>query len=281
MTRLHIAACGTSLWDNVGVDPQDLTVAEIHDDLNRAAGWFLLARDVFNGQQEPPGRFSAELATLTDGAPWAVDNDDRVALLASDTDDGLAAAMLVAKRLGDVGKASGITLQDGWIPDAAGGEAPAPVTVTDGPRPVTVVRVEGLDPTIDVAFNQAIARIAYTMLRLVCGHPPSCAEPLYDQIVLHLSGGYKATIPFLLVMAEAVASLFDSTVRAVLRFEPVRGGPPGPPIEVPVRRADLTLWAVVQDHDCGHERYGPLLQNPATRAALTLLMGALPPDRLA
>lgn len=213
------------------------------------------------GATDNPGRTlnlrqlvrDSESAALADGAiglcgEWesvntisqlrsTLDGGTAYVLLGTDTDDGLRAAVLVAARY-----IPGRELR--YIDDPREGMVIEPHTVN-------VCRVPGLDlrssvPECDTwealgAVGKAAAATAVS------------AVPDRWDVVLHLSGGYKALIPYLLVMAEGIASVIEYTTgdvgdrRPTLRAVALHEDNPGNVVDLPVRVLSDPLYRAVLD----------------------------------
>ena len=143
-------------------------------------------------------RVCAETSTLAAGVdgvkpdqPTLVPDGDTVVLLASDTPDGLASALLAAARI------SGGTI-------GALRYAETPEKGQRGFYPlerntVTVVRVRGLDPDTDDHFHRAVWGIGDVMRA-------ACEADLPGDIEVHLTGGVKAVLLHTLALAEVLCS---------------------------------------------------------------------------
>jgi hypothetical protein len=111
--------------------------------------------------------------------------------LASDTDEGLRAAILLALH-----EASNRSDRVRYVHDVSGEAVPVPEHIGD----VAVVRVPGLDfsQSSDGAERtwRALGDLGYAVAAV--------AQNDNWSVVLHLSGGFKAAIPYLLVMAEGI-----------------------------------------------------------------------------
>jgi hypothetical protein len=131
-----------------------------------------------------------------------LDRGDRVLLLASDTGRGVAAALYVAQHI--AGRAlpdvAYLTTPDG-LPDT-----PLPLRLEPGT--LTVTRLRGLDPR--GKFVEAVAGIG-RLLR--------AAADTGDDVEVHLTGGFKATLLHTLAMTEVLYSLAPDRVRACYVFE--------------------------------------------------------------
>jgi hypothetical protein len=159
-------------------------------------------------------------------------------LLASDTAEGLRTATLVAHGLA------------GTTPVRYVDDPRATAFRRDLIRPSEVVlcRIPGLDFADEHGLGAATWDALGAVGNVVAASALNPALADRWRVVLHLSGGYKALIPYLLVMAEAVNSVFH---------DPERGGrqPPvihammlqefseGRRLAVPVRSFQNALYA--------------------------------------
>ena len=247
--RVHVLSCGTSILHNLkerrvggprlaaAVDTMtDWAATELDRD-QPASRW----RASFDREIGPylgplrkiqsPLTLSAEVASLyrhaEDHGPLAP--EDAVALLASDTPGGMLAALLNAARLGRVVRvhtapeldvhADGELLLDAAAP---GGPASA----------VHVVRIPRLLPHTTPGFTGAMRDVSKAMLWA------GWLRPRRGELVLHLAGGYKATLPYLVVLAEYVKAV-QPPVRAYCLHEGDQpGSPTNHPVEVYLRRVD-------------------------------------------
>ncbi|MEY9214318.1 hypothetical protein NI17_020405 [Thermobifida halotolerans] len=156
---------------------------------------------------------SAELDTVRAVVGGALPADDAVFLIASDTDDGVAAAVWTAIALAD-----GDTRRVRYLPavdeDTRLGDSVA--------GRVHVVRMPGLDAAdSDRAFREPM-RTMGRLGRLLTAPPESALGRLKrlvgqrEEICFHLSGGYKATLPYLVALAEWLRSLGEEASAWVL-----------------------------------------------------------------
>jgi hypothetical protein len=176
---------------------------------------------------------SAEWSTV-DAARDSQSGADAIILLASDTDDGLRSALFVAARYpGEIR----------YLDDPLGWDLPPPVT----PGGVYLCRIPGLNLARSILATpvwRALGRVG----RLVAYDARSADR----QVVFHLSGGYKAVIPYLMVMAETLRSILRdrelctpgtfSTVRAAALHESAAAL-----IDVPVRWWPTELWNQIKE----------------------------------
>lgn len=133
-------------------------------------------------------------------------HDDAFVLIATDTDDGLRAAALVATH---------------YAPEARIHYVDDPLT--DAPEFIEpgglyVYRIPELDLAAKNPPNQtwsALGSVGHAIAATASQATRNCWN-----VVLHLSGGYKALIPYLLVMAEGINSVFCCPERVAADREP-------------------------------------------------------------
>jgi hypothetical protein len=157
-----------------------------------------------------PRVLSAETNTLAassghDRLRDLLERGDQVVLLASDTPRGIAAALYVAQHI------TGTSL-----PDVA--YLKTPEHLQDGimhaallPGTLTVARISGLDPR--QASSGFIDAVASTGLVL------RAAFDVGDELEVHLTGGFKATLLHTLAMTEVLYSLAPGRVKARYMFD--------------------------------------------------------------
>jgi hypothetical protein len=249
VTSVHVLPCGTSILRNLraGVPGCRMTPVQV-DEMQRWASDELIrdqpasqwrqtfARDVgphlrlLQAAQDPV-RLSAETASLTRYATRVGDGlqpQDLVVLLASDTAEGMLAALLVAASLN-----RGVEEHPAPARDAAA-HGELLTAGQPGRAPVHVVRIPKLLPDSTTNFTAAMTDLAGAMLW--AGRRRRRPE---QRLVVHLSGGYKATLPYLLVMCEYLKAL-QPPVEAFCLHE----GDPGSPVlpdlvEIFLRSVDL------------------------------------------
>ena len=167
-----------------------------------------------------PGRLSAELDTFdrVPGAQRPLPAADIAVLVCSDTPDGLLAGIWNATALvgGDLGKVGYLaTTED--LPADLGGKA-------------MFVRVDGLDAGRDDGFRRAMRELGLLGRKLLDGGEVGQE----DRFRFYLSGGFKASIPYLIGLAEGLASLPEvGPVEAYVLHDTNRASPP---IPLPLRR---------------------------------------------
>lgn len=156
------------------------------------------------GIAEWSSRVSAETSTLSArrSGRRLLEDGDRVVLLASDTGDGVGAALCVAGVVaaGDPGAIAGV---------AVPGEPLRAGTVT-------VVRIPGLRPS-GAGLGLAAAGIG-TVLRAALDLSGATGK-----VEVHLTGGYKAVLLHTLAMTEVAYSLFPDQVSAHYIFDGSKG----------------------------------------------------------
>jgi hypothetical protein len=186
-------------------------------------------------QLRPPTshELSAEWSTVRAARDTQPAGEDAVVLLATDTDDGLRSALLVAARYTD---------QIRYLDDPLGWRHPP--RVEEGG--VYLCRAPGLDlarPDLGTDVWRALGRIGHLVA--------DDARRTPRQVIFHLSGGYKAVIPYLMVLAETVRSVLcdpeltvpgtASTVRAVALHESSAGL-----VDIPVRTWPPGSWSLIR-----------------------------------
>lgn len=169
---------------------------------------------------------SAELDTVRVYNRGMVVDEDLTILLASDTEDGRACAVWTAIALakGDVDRVLYL-----------GGVGPDTRLVRPERGQILVLCVEGLDARHPSEFGRATEVLGY-VARLLVGNRSREIHPLLgprEEVFFHLSGGYRATVPYLIATAEWLLSLgrrvqthvlpedAESSVRIPLRRLPV------------------------------------------------------------
>jgi hypothetical protein len=206
---LHVVTVGRSILDRLDsnlprlrsvLDPALLTPRSVGDtlcELTRAGEidpTALLPDDAAADIRDASWRLTAEWTSLKAyrAAPAAIP-DAAVIYVASDTEDGLRAATLVALHDTRAGNGYNSVLRYQQVPD------PEPLIVDHTGR-VVVVRVPGLDFSSSRKEGDRTWRALGDLGRTVA----RTAQANGWSVVLHLSGGFKAAIPYLLVMAEGI-----------------------------------------------------------------------------
>jgi CRISPR-associated protein (Cas_APE2256). len=146
---------------------------------------------------------SAETSTLRarrPGGPLLTD-DDRIVLMASETAEGISAALCVAAiiAVGNTHRIDGIADPEQKMRSGK----------------VTVVRITGLKPT-SLSLGRACEAMG-TVLHNALASDES------EKIEVHLTGGYKAALLHMLAMTELAYSRFPERVSAHYIFERVEG----------------------------------------------------------
>jgi hypothetical protein len=150
--------------------------------------------------------------------------DATAILIASDTGEGLASALWNAAAL------TGDPARIGFVPDV---DRPVPMT---GGQAV-IVQIPGMDAGDENGFRTAMRALGAFAGR-------SLVPPLERgaRLRMHLSGGYKAAIPYLIALAEALRSRSDQISACVLHESAVaRAGDRARAIDLPLRRLTSEL----------------------------------------
>lgn len=209
---------------------------------------------------------SAELQSLfsvtetgndTEGADPArfarVTSEDHVVLIASDTPEGLESALCVAAAIHRVtlcvDRDSNVGARWTFISDPGAG---VPELDRDG---ITIIRVPGLRASERARFIKCMEALGSLF-----GKIHTRALGTVDTAVVHLTGGYKASIPFLVTFAEGMKCLaiegretteahhLNYAVHAVICHldegtdEEKEKSTKAEPIEVPLRHFGLAAW---------------------------------------
>ena len=157
-----------------------------------------------------PRLLCAETNTLAAGGRLGhprelLDHGERLLLLASDTDHGIAAALYLAQYLAGLALPKVAYLS---TPDMLT-SVPAAPALDSGT--LTVLRLRGLDPKQSPsAFVDAVVSIGVAL---------RAAFDLGESMDVHLTGGFKATLLHTLMMTELLYSLDPDRVRACYVFE--------------------------------------------------------------
>ncbi len=207
---VHLLPCGTSILTNL-LPPRSVTSLERDDvdvltewagrtltagALDRPQTWAGSFRTEIDPYLAPiadcqrPVKLSAEVASLH--RHRTLMSDDRVVLLASDTAEGMLAALLNAARFRRPVRVHAQPLLDGTADGV-------PLIEAGSDEPVHILRIPGLLPDRTTTFTEAIENVAKALVWAALLHRPPRTE-----LALHLSGGYKATLPYLVSFAEYV-----------------------------------------------------------------------------
>lgn len=165
-----------------------------------------------------PASLSAELDTFAHAtqAGQRLGPSDTAILICSDTVHGLLSGVW-----------NGVALVGGDVSRVRYVVDPGQIRASEAGT-VTIARVPGMDVGTEAGFVEAMGWMgALTRGLLDC--PRSGREPLE----CHLSGGYKAAIPYLIGLAEWIRSAgWDGAVEAFVRHEATTGRP----IRLPLRQ---------------------------------------------
>jgi hypothetical protein len=192
-----------------------------------------------------PRTMSAELTTFAKGQQsqkFALAHGDIAVLICSDTPDGLLAGLWNA-----IAIAGGDLSRVRYVPGLSHGPGSSPRGLGDIRDRVVLVRVTGMDAGT-AGFRGAMGGLGLLAWHLFASG--SLKQPA-EEFHFHLSGGFKATVPYLIGMAEAVHSI-DATCFAGMGVAnlmpktgpyPVRAyvehdtaGPQASLIQLPLRR---------------------------------------------
>jgi len=172
--------------------------------------------------------------------------EDRVVLLASDSARGVVAALLNAAVIGRPTRL--------WGGDPMSTGAPVEVPGLDGPGdPVEIVRIRGLVPGMAEPFLSAMAQVARALAWAAT--LPQAAD---GGLILHVAGGYKATIPFLMALAEFLPQVGrDATlpVSVYCKHETGRYATRIPLRRPPIHRARHEIEEVLDGRRPGGDRH--------------------------
>lgn len=175
---------------------------------------------------QQPVKLSAEVASLHRHAPQPGARD-RLVLLASDTAEGVLAALLNAARLRERIVYHPVPLLD----STATGH---PVLDEGTEEPLHILRIPGLLPDSTGRFSEAMEHVANAMVWAARLHRRD-----REELAIHLAGGYKATIPYVVALAEYVRTAWPP-VRAWCLHEGDADDNPAPePVAIGLRRVDL------------------------------------------
>jgi hypothetical protein len=200
--------------------------------------WLLDVMKAVQPAKWPP-EMSAELETFAKGQQsrtFALAGGDIAVLICSDTADGLLAGLWNAVALagGDLSRVS-------YVPDPAR-------ALGDIRGRVVLARVTGMDAG-DAGFAHAMGGLGLLARHLFASGSLTRGE----EFRFNLSGGFKAAIPYLIGMAEAVRSVDaaclsdigaeglmpqDGPYPVTAYVEHETAGPEAPPIRLPLRLLD-------------------------------------------
>ncbi|HET9895395.1 MAG TPA: hypothetical protein VFQ44_10715 [Streptosporangiaceae bacterium] len=157
-----------------------------------------------------PRVLCAESSTLAASSGFGrlrplLDRDDTVLVLGSDTDTGIASALHLAQYV------AGLDLADVSYASTAEQTTSASPDVVLNPGTLTMLRIRGLDPRhASGGFVDAVAGI---------GQALRAAFQVGEDLEVHLTGGFKATLLYTMAMTELLYSLAPDRVRACYLFE--------------------------------------------------------------
>lgn len=229
-----VLPCGTSVLDNISagrgctrepeaVEHLGLWAHGIAIHTTQPAEWEHGARQRLDRAMElvqgvDPGQISAERSSIHQHQRMLSDAD-HVVLLASDTAEGVLAALVNAYLLRGPVKF--------WTyPPAHPWRNMSPVGGAVGGPIIDIVRIAGLRPQDATEFAGAMEHAA-SVLRWALRDG--------NGMVLMLTGGYKASVPYLTVLAEYAKAIDTAGVRAFCLHEGDRSTEPPPPIEIFLR----------------------------------------------
>jgi hypothetical protein len=134
-----------------------------------------------------------------------LERGDRIVLLGSDTDSGIAAALYVAQHIAGI-SLSGVAYLT--TPELLDGEK---MHAALSPGTLTVVRLSGLNPKqASTGFINAVASTGLVL---------RAAFDVGEALEVHLTGGFKATLLHTLAMTEVLYSLAPDRVKACYMFD--------------------------------------------------------------
>ncbi len=255
---VHLLPCGTSILANL-IPPRSVTSLNRDDvdvvtawanrtlpagALDRPETWTESFRSEIVPYLDPishcqhPVRLSAEVASLhhyCDGRPAPA---DRVVLLASDTAKGMLAALLNAARFRRPVRVHARPVLDGTADGV-------PILEEGSGEPVHILRIPGLLPDTTATFSAAMRNVAEALVWSALLHRTDRAE-----FALHLSGGYKATLPYLVSLAEYVKGERPPVRAFCLHEGDPEANPTNELVEIYLRatktRADMEELAVAE-----------------------------------
>jgi hypothetical protein len=267
---VHLTLCGTSIITNLAVRVQVGPLAEIVRAAlpnggglvadTPVAGVLLDGFDSFNADLRNVLDESSRLVNAsvpTDSAELSAvsetfDRGDRVVLLASDSSDGVVAAMLNAQllaareRLGD----DQIAVWATRLPTGANLPDRGAINAI-----VHVIRIVDLDAATAHRLHLGIASMLRTVVALRY-HAGALFDAPGPEWLLHLSGGYKAVLPYALSVVGLVASELGH-LRADVHFAG------GERVPVPIVRWLGDRWVLAANHyDANFSGENPALYSP-------------------
>ncbi|WP_103349709.1 hypothetical protein [Amycolatopsis sp. CA-128772] len=259
---LHVVPVGTSLLKHLAADRR--VSVPLRNALAGGAPLRGLLRQADRGDGrlmlEPllhadPGQAAAVTAQLQQLTPdhsaelTALDAHDRtrtepagpgrdsIVLVATDTDDGLRAAALLAHLL---------AARTGSLPRYADDPVAAPAGVTVAAGQVLLVRIPGLDLDVGGAPDSRTWLSVGEVGRAVA--LDLCDTRAESRAIFHLTGGYKALLPYLLLTADAVATVIRCRLGPGTRVTAqVLHETSEQPVRLPVRWLTGTLLERAQD----------------------------------
>lgn len=175
---------------------------------------------------QQPAKLSAEVASLHGHTPQP-GALERLVLLASDTAEGVLAALLNAARL----RKQVIYHPRPQLDSTAAGY---PVLDEGMEEPLHILRIPGLLPNSTDRFSEAMAHVAVAMVWAGRLH-----RNAGEKLAIHLSGGYKATIPYLVTLAEYVRAAWPPVQAWCLHEGDADDNPAPQPVAIGLRRVDL------------------------------------------
>ena len=192
---------------------------------NALASFKELSQDVQAKRWASVPGLSAELDTVRTHDPMMVKDEDLTILLSSDTEDGRACAVWTAIALarGDVER----------VLYLHGIDQHTRLTRPEHGR-IIVLCLKGLDAQQDAEFIQATEGLGY-LARLLIGNRVHRIEPLLkhqEKVHFHLTGGYRATVPYLIATVEWLRSLSRDAQAHILPENAEKT------VHIPLRRMD-------------------------------------------
>lgn len=173
-----------------------------------------------------PASASAELSTIaaTPSGTARIDSADLALLVTTDTKEGVQAALWNALAL-----TGGAVDRVHYLP-APGPPAP---DLSDRFGDAVIVRIPGLDAGTDRGFRQAMRGLGHLGRAALNASEQRTSggdtEP--GPFLFHLSGGFKAAIPYLIGLAEGIRGFSSGQVQAQVLHENTRDRP----IRLPLR----------------------------------------------